>query len=100
LVESAASWVFGKAEGAGGVALGVAVDDQGALFGCGERGTEVDGGGGLTDATFLIGDSDYAGQIRFSFAWQNVTEGKRWNQDVSRGTGKKLWISGVVSSGR
>ncbi len=38
LVEGAAGGIFGEAESAGGVALGIAVDDEGALFGCGERG--------------------------------------------------------------
>ena len=76
LIEGAAGGVFGKTEGAGGVSLRIAVDDEGALFGCGERGTEVHGGGGLADAAFLVRDRDYAGQIRFSFAWRNVAEGK------------------------
>ena len=62
LVECAARGIFWESEGAGGVSLRIAVDDQGALFGGGERGAEINGGGGFSDATFLIGDCDDSSQ--------------------------------------
>jgi hypothetical protein len=45
----------------GGVALGVEVDQQHALAGCGEAGGEVDTGGRLADAALLVGDTENAG---------------------------------------
>lgn len=50
--------VAGDPATAGGIALRIGVDEQRALFSDGERGREVHGGGGLTDSTFLIGDSE------------------------------------------
>ena len=47
---------------AGGVALRIGIDEQRALLRHGERGGEVHSGGGLTDSTFLVGDSEDACQ--------------------------------------
>jgi len=46
---------------AGGIALGISVDEERALFSDGKRGGEVDGRRGLTDAALLIGDCENAG---------------------------------------
>ena len=43
-----------------GVALRVEVDDQHALADRGQGGTEVDRGGGLADAAFLVGDRQHS----------------------------------------
>ena len=43
-----------------GVALGVEIDDQGLLVNCRQRRRQVDGGGRLADAAFLVGDGDDA----------------------------------------
>ena len=45
------------------IALGIDVDEQDAPAGEGERGGEVDGGGGFADATFLVGDGYDAAQV-------------------------------------
>ena len=50
-----------QTDAAGQVALRVHVDEQDLLFRQGEGGREVDGGGGLPDAAFLIGDGQDAG---------------------------------------
>ena len=50
-----------EAEAAGGVGLGVAVDEEGGDAFEGEGGGEIDGGGGFADATFLVDDGDDAG---------------------------------------
>lgn len=51
-----------NSEAAGRVALGIAVDyEDPDLAGC-ESGGEVDGSGGLTYATFLVGNRDDSGQ--------------------------------------
>lgn len=60
VVEGSAGRVFGKADGGGGVGLGVAVDEEGGLIGSGETGSEIDGGGSLADSAFLIGHRDNA----------------------------------------
>ena len=49
-----------EAYAAGRVGLRVGIQQQRALLRGGERRGEVDGGSGLSDATFLIGDSDDA----------------------------------------
>ena len=46
------------AEAGAGIALRVEVDDQHALADGGQRGAEIDGGGGLADAALLIGERD------------------------------------------
>ena len=53
-----------QADAAGGVALRVAVDEQHRAARDGERGSEIDGGGGLSDPAFLIGDGDDLGHLR------------------------------------
>ena len=50
-----------ETEAAREVGLGVQVDEQHALFGHGERGSQVDGGRGFANATLLIGDGDDPG---------------------------------------
>ena len=54
--------IAGDPAAAGGVALGVGIDEQRALLCDGERGSEVHSGGRLTDSTFLVGDSEDACQ--------------------------------------
>ena len=56
LVGAGAVGIAEEAEAAGGVGLGVAVDQQswGAMRG--ERGGEIDGGGRLADSALLVGD--------------------------------------------
>ena len=46
-------------DAARGVGLGVEVDEQDLVAGEGEGGGEIDGGSGLSDAAFLVSDSDY-----------------------------------------
>src|SRR5207247_7078668 len=46
----------------GGVALGIEVDAQRAVVELGQAGAEVDGGGGLAHAPFLVGDGEPPGQ--------------------------------------
>jgi hypothetical protein len=48
-----------NADAAGGVPLGVAVDQESALFGDGETGGEVDGSCGFAYPALLIGDRYY-----------------------------------------
>ena len=48
-----------EADAAGEVGLGVDVDQEDAALGQRERRGEVDGRGGLPDATLLVGDCDY-----------------------------------------
>src|SRR4029453_2546980 len=48
--------VLGDTNAGRGVALRVDVEDQHLLADGGQRGTEIDGSGGLADATLLIGD--------------------------------------------
>ncbi len=43
------------AETGGGIALRIEIDDQHALADRGERGAEIDRGGGLADAALLVG---------------------------------------------
>ena len=47
-----------------GVSLRIEVDDQHPLADGGERGAEIDGGGGLADAALLIGEGEHAGAAR------------------------------------
>jgi hypothetical protein len=53
---------FLYAEATGGIALGVAIDHQDFDFAGGEGGGQVDGSCRLTDAAFLICDSNNSGQ--------------------------------------
>ena len=50
--------VASEAQAAGGVGLGVAVDEEGWEAFLGEGGGEIDGGGGLSDAALLVYDGD------------------------------------------
>ena len=50
-----------EAEAAREVRLGVEVNEEDALLGHGEGGGEIDGRGGLADATLLVGDGDDPG---------------------------------------
>ena len=52
------------AEGRGGVALRVDIDDQDVQSGGSQRGSDVDRGGGLADAALLVGDREDAGLLR------------------------------------
>src|ERR1017187_1151174 len=54
--------VFGNAGARGGVAMGIGVDHYYSEVVCGQRGGQIDGGRGLTDSAFLIGDSEYSAQ--------------------------------------
>ena len=54
--------IAGNPAAAGGVALRIGIDEQRALLRNGERSGEVHSGGGLTNSTFLIGDSEDACQ--------------------------------------
>src|SRR5690606_1032971 len=53
-----------EADAAGYVALWVGVDEEDPLVGEGQRGREVDGGGGLADAALLVRDGDDPGHAR------------------------------------
>ena len=79
---------LGKAEAAGGVGLGVEVDEQDGLAAFGERRGQVDGGGGLADAALLVGDGNDGGGHGKGFsarpAWtrggENTLAGERVQQ--------------------
>ena len=58
VVDGGAVVVAAEAQASGGVGLGVAVDEQGREAFEGERGGEVDGGGGFADAALLVDDGD------------------------------------------
>ena len=62
VVEAGLVRVFGDAEAAGGVALGVGIDHQDAYVIGRERSGEIDGGRGFPDAAFLVGDSEDSAQ--------------------------------------
>ncbi len=47
-----------EAEGAGGVGLGVEVDEEDALAKGREAGGQINGGGGFADSAFLVGNSN------------------------------------------
>jgi hypothetical protein len=55
----AAPGLFLHAHGAGGVGLGIEVDQQRVDFLFGQRRGQIDGGGGLADAALLVGDGEY-----------------------------------------
>ena len=55
-----------EADAAREVALRVDVDEEDALVGEGEGGAEVDGGGGLADAAFLVCDGEDSSHERVS----------------------------------
>ena len=68
LVGAGAVGIAQEAEAAGGVGLGIAVDEEGWSLVRGKRGGEVDGGGRLADATLLVGDRDDSSHISPSCA--------------------------------
>ena len=45
----------GNSKARGGVALRIEIDDEHTLADRGERGSEIDGGGGFANPAFLIG---------------------------------------------
>ena len=62
VVEAGLVGIFGDAEAAGGVALGVGVDDEDPnVVGCQGSG-EIDGGGGFPDAALLVGNGEDSAQ--------------------------------------
>jgi len=63
LVNSPASWIFWKPEGACCIRLRIRVDNESGLLGSSEGGSEVYGGGCLPYTTLLVGDSNNTGQI-------------------------------------
>ena len=62
VVEAGLVGILGDAEAAGGVALGVGIDDEDANVIGGERSGEIDGGRGFPDAAFLVGDCEDSAQ--------------------------------------
>ena len=62
VVEAGFVGIFGDAEAAGGVALGVGIDDQDPDVIGGQGGGEIDGGRGLPDSAFLVGNCEYSAQ--------------------------------------
>ena len=62
MVQGLARRVAGEAQAAGGIGLGVAIDDQGPHVVASEGRPQIDGGGCLADAAFLIGDGDDSSQ--------------------------------------
>lgn len=54
---------FGDPQAGGGVTLRIGVDEKDLEIVGGERSSEVDGRGGLTDATLLVGYRDYFSQM-------------------------------------
>jgi len=88
VVESAAGRILVKAECAGCVALGIAVNGKGWLFGRGQRGGEIDGSSCFANAALLVGDGDHASQIRPPIScglYQKITMGcKMFHVERSR----------------
>jgi hypothetical protein len=95
LIEGAARRILGKSQGAGGISLRIGIDDEGALTGSSERGTEVYGCGRLADTALLIGDGNDSRQMEPPDSSANVTENFRGKQDVSRGTFES-WSGGLA----
>ena len=62
MVEARAGGVFGNAESRGGVSLRIGVDDEDLEIVGRERSGEVYGGGGFSDAAFLVSDREYPAQ--------------------------------------
>ena len=58
MVERNSGGIGGEAQAGGGVGLGIAIYKGDPNLSRSERGSEVDGGGGLADSAFLIGDCD------------------------------------------
>ena len=89
MVQGLACGVAGEAQAAGGIGLGVAIDDQGPHVVAGEGRTQIDGGSCLADPAFLIGDGDDSSQ-RHLPAWSQSEcikgEAIMQAKGVSRGT--------------
>ena len=85
LVKGSAGRIARESQGARGISLGIAVDDEGALFRGGEGGPEVYGRGCLAYATLLISNR-YDPRQYFPQCAENVTECFRAMQGVSRET--------------
>ncbi len=56
VVDGSGKLARAQAQGAGGVSLGIDIDDEHALARGGQIRAQVDGGGGLAHAAFLIGN--------------------------------------------
>ena len=61
VIERRVEFAFAEPDTTGGVALGIGVDEQRALFRDGERRGEIDGRRGLPDAALLVGNGDNSG---------------------------------------
>ncbi len=61
----ACAFDFFEADAAGGVGLRIEIKQQHALAERGETGGEIDGGGGFSHTTFLVGDGD-------DFGWHSA----------------------------
>ena len=59
LVDGATQGALVDAAAHGGIALGIEVDQQGALPELGQGRRQIDTGGGLADAALLVGDHEY-----------------------------------------
>lgn len=57
-IDAGAGRFRGVTQPAGGVGLGIEVDQEGLLFEFGQGRREVDGGGGFSHSPFLVGDGD------------------------------------------
>lgn len=63
--------IGGSEKGDGGIGLRIKIDEESFFLAKGESGSEVDGSGGLPDATFLVGNRQNAGQPGPSLSlWQ------------------------------
>ena len=67
VVEGNPGGVSGKTQAGGAVRLRVAVHQQDAEFRSGQRGRQIDGGGGLADPSLLIGYGNDLSQRRPAF---------------------------------
>ena len=76
---------FGKTDAGSGVALGIAIKQERALLRESNRGSQVNGRRGLSDATLLIRNCDDSTQI-ISPWLRNLSQRAQSMQIVSRGT--------------
>ncbi len=77
--------ILGEADRSGGVALGIEIHEEHATALAGEAGCEVDGGGGFTHTTFLIGDGDDLHEVLWREE-KTVTTVKRQREKQTAGT--------------
>ena len=78
MVQGAAGWIALKAQPAGSIGLGIAINDKGLQGLLSEGGAQIDGGGRLTDSALLIGNGDDASQHStpvFKVPERNLPEG-------------------------